>query len=1353
MKKTLSLILCAATLLCVFVAPGTYAAEENLARGCKTYACHEESSSLTSANAVDGNASTRFAAGGSCTDRTRFGLDLGATYDISKIVINWEAAYPTSSLIEISRDGESYTTLKENTTTSAGVQTISGLSGSGRYVRITEKARALSQYGFSIFELEVYGTKSAAQTDTDAFLLEIKNTGTAVVTSDKTGFITSGDTVTLSVSAPEGTKIDALYVNGENIAGELKNGKASFIMKEDTVVSMDYAAPAIGRFEAENCEILDANGNKISGSIVSASAASGGYYVGSTGLKSFVMENVSESNRVCAAYASTNTSFILVFISVDGKSFYSAGTLPFSTTNSWNVTNQGICYSDMIYFPEGCTVKLVPQKDIDLDYFFFTNDALGSRDNLDANTVPAVDAEMAGGKVQDDKMAYLGQSALLAETGDAIVIKSPCDGNVVNIKYKAGAGCELEISVNGKSAGTISLEDTELLRYVTSGLRTDGFKAGDEIRIALGKGSDISLDYAAFAQVAAEQTVTVANNPAAGERLTVSLDGVWGCGKADFGQWQVEKSLPEMTFANTIPVPGLCDSAAVSLGDTGASKLYFRKTVVLSEEPTGVVTLEIKRAQFGRYVYVNGTLADSYEYNYSNSFSDITKYLHKGENEIVIMLGTYTRQLGDKDCVAHVLVDGEKKQNLAGITDSVNLIFNAQPTVKTVKTAPDIENSTLRALINIENSGSTDITTDITVEIYELGVIKNGAAKGEKTLVASSVTKGVNVGAGAAYELDLEKLTVDGFTKDKCWTPDNPYLYSIVVKTSGDTKEVRFAMRTFYIDEQTKLPMLNGKIYYLFGTNCALNRFYEDPLRAQLPWTEYWVRKLYSEFKDTNWEVFRTHLGSAPELWYDLADELGIMIVDEFACWGNDGEDGCTKQTLLPEIYRWMDERCNHACVIVWDIQNEGIGGSMLTETAKTARAYDIQNRNWDNGWTEPQNDTDWVECHPYLYGGGFRISNLNGYPTAARLTSLDIGWYSPDMPNPKIINEYGSIWLDRLGDGTEGTIGTWNSWGFETREERLTYYAEAIAAVTEFWRSTRAYIGIMTFDGLIYSKPNQTGWTGDCLMPDISSAETLQIRPYTQLLYHNAFSKLGIVIGEYTETGKRGKEVKLPIYLINDTGESITDLPVTVKISTTEGKILVQYTKNMSVDVLTNGKDGISVLDFTVTTPTYCAENGSTLVVTAEYTRDGETIFSQRKWKIKGGDTTDTPTEYTLEFDTDGGSALAPQSLFANTSPKFYTPEKAGYTFLGWTDENGNIVDTTKYTIGEADATLTAKWEKTEDTTGTPTADTDAGTEPVQPGDNFGHKSKIIFIAAAAAAAVALIIGAVVIIRKKKNK
>ena len=132
MKKTLSLILCAATLLCVFVAPGTYAAEENLARGCKTYACHEESSSLTSANAVDGNASTRFAAGGSCTDRTRFGLDLGATYDISKIVINWEAAYPTSSLIEISRDGESYTTLKENTTTSAGVQTISGLSGSGR---------------------------------------------------------------------------------------------------------------------------------------------------------------------------------------------------------------------------------------------------------------------------------------------------------------------------------------------------------------------------------------------------------------------------------------------------------------------------------------------------------------------------------------------------------------------------------------------------------------------------------------------------------------------------------------------------------------------------------------------------------------------------------------------------------------------------------------------------------------------------------------------------------------------------------------------------------------------------------------------------------------------------------------------------------------------------------------------------------------------------------------------------------------------------------------------------------------------------------------------------------------------
>ena len=63
----------------------------------------------------------------------------------------------------------------------------------------------------------------------------------------------------------------------------------------------------------------------------------------------------------------------------------------------------------------------------------------------------------------------------------------------------------------------------------------------------------------------------------------------------------------------------------------------------------------------------------------------------------------------------------------------------------------------------------------------------------------------------------------------------NPFLYEIEVITNGDTYSDRFGMRTFYFDPETKLPMLNGKVHYLNGTNIAMNRFYEDLLRADHP--------------------------------------------------------------------------------------------------------------------------------------------------------------------------------------------------------------------------------------------------------------------------------------------------------------------------------------------------------------------------------------------------------------------------------------------------------------------------------------------------------------------------------------
>ncbi|MBQ9150644.1 MAG: hypothetical protein IJX72_00205, partial [Clostridia bacterium] len=278
-------------------------------------------------------------------------------------------------------------------------------------------------------------------------------------------------------------------------------------------------------------------------------------------------------------------------------------------------------------------------------------------------------------------------------------------------------------------------------------------------------------------------------------------------------------------------------------------------------------------------------------------------------------------------------------------------------------------------------------------------------------------------------------------------------------------------------------------------------------------------------------------------------------------------------------------------------------------------------------GWRPPVGENDPVECHPYIIGTQ-GISGLNSMNVSKPIvTTADIGWNYDSYPDhPYLINEHGEYWINREGAAMSGTAGTWNAaLPGATNEERLTYYAELMAAQVEAFRTERAYIGLLFFCGLGSSFPSAQGVTSDILSPDVSTAESLEIRPYTKELLKNAFADLGIVIDEYVEDVQRGDKLRLPIVLVNDTGKDITDLPVTFKIMSGD-TVLYAERITMSVDAFSKDSRGIATETLTVTVPSfrdYC-KNGTTLTVTASYELNGETVYSQRKWHVKGGETSD---------------------------------------------------------------------------------------------------------------------------------
>jgi len=124
-----------------------------------TSSSNEANASLGHADpklAVDGNMTTRWSSG--YTDLEWLTLDLGSVKQVSRVTIYWEKAYGKAFNIRVSNDNASWTTLRAVTAGVGGTEDLTSLAGNGRYVQMQGVTRALTTYGYSIWEMQAYGT-------------------------------------------------------------------------------------------------------------------------------------------------------------------------------------------------------------------------------------------------------------------------------------------------------------------------------------------------------------------------------------------------------------------------------------------------------------------------------------------------------------------------------------------------------------------------------------------------------------------------------------------------------------------------------------------------------------------------------------------------------------------------------------------------------------------------------------------------------------------------------------------------------------------------------------------------------------------------------------------------------------------------------------------------------------------------------------------------------------------------------------------------------------------------------------------------------------------------------------------
>ena len=695
----------------------------------------------------------------------------------------------------------------------------------------------------------------------------------------------------------------------------------------------------------------------------------------------------------------------------------------------------------------------------------------------------------------------------------------------------------------------------------------------------------------------------VACSPREVLRKEISLNGTWQIAKTG----SLEQ--PPGAFGSEAPVPGLVDLATPALDEhdtayTGAV-YWYRRTFTLDHSQADVIRLKINKAKYHTRVFLNGVPAGENTYNFTPTILDVKPFLRPaGEaNELVIAVGC-------KDDLPDTVTHGgdfEKTKYIPGIYDDVKLILSGYPLIDNVQTAPDLDRQQLRVVAEIRMKAGTG--GGALNYVVREAVSKKAVTRGSAPLEPLE--------AGDTRRVDFT-IPMDGA---ELWTPESPFLYELELTTSGDRVGTRFGMRTFVASPSRDVFLLNGKPYYMRGTNVCIFRFFEDPDRAGLPWDRQWVTTLHQRFKDMHWNSIRYCIGFPPESWYEVADSLGFLIQDEYPIWtgGKGGFEthlgGLNAKQLAAEYRQWMRERWNHPCVVIWDAQNESVNDT----TAKAiglVRPLDLSGRPWENGWAAPASEWDAIESHPYLFTQYFsRAPGPEGHlkELMAVIRTPENG---PDertpradgtrYGNPVIINEYGWIWLNRNGSPTTLTDAIYERlfpWA-DTPEKRLEVYARTLAIKTEYWRAHRQAAGVLHFCGLGYSRPDPPrGQTSD----NFTDIRNLTFEPYFYEYVKPAFAPVGLMIDYWEQAAGVGTSVTLPVRIVNDTYDTLENvLHLSLYL---ENEMVARETADYRLDPLQT-----TVVEVEMAMP---GKTGAVRLEAETIYRD-ERITSRRSWDLK---------------------------------------------------------------------------------------------------------------------------------------
>ena len=602
-------------------------------------------------------------------------------------------------------------------------------------------------------------------------------------------------------------------------------------------------------------------------------------------------------------------------------------------------------------------------------------------------------------------------------------------------------------------------------------------------------------------------------------RTVRSLNGVWQLGPGT-------REHPPTLWTLRTSVPGLIDLTD-PLHNWMVSDYHWYRTTFDREAlpPNSVVILRLNQSRFGTAVRLNDVCVGEGISCYTGQEYRIDPHLRPGTpNELLVRVGAKST-LPPESAVGN---DQEMTRFIPGIWGDVSLQATGMVRIANVQVLPHLSPAYAEARVTIENFGPSRATVSLG------GMVEVSATR---KVVCAALSSEVQADPGRSRV--TMRFPMEGAS---LWSPGSPVLHTLnmtasVGGTLSDRVSVRFGQREFRVDGRHLL--LNGARIRLRGGNIAFHRFLADPQRDLLPWDRSWIRRVLAEIpKAHHFNFFRAHIGPMYDAWYDIADEEGMLIQNEWPFWRASG----TKEQIVREWTDWILESGNHPSIIVWDAVNECSEPMVEQEIVPLMKELDP---------TRPWEPADVRDQHPYIYSLGPVLNERRlGF-------TLGIGELER-LETPLIVNEFVWWWLNPQNYPTplmEGVVERWlgHDW---TKRDLIAHQSFLAQELVELFRRLDA-AAIQPF---VYLS-NGNGATGNWFDGDVRHAVPKPIL----VTLKNAFAPVGVSIELWDRHFVPEERRRVRVFVFNDTPVPAT-AHLTVDIRSSTGAVCSTSSRTLAL-------------------------------------------------------------------------------------------------------------------------------------------------------------------------------------------